>query len=144
MFQRMAALLMIALVGNVQAQDVSNDIQVNRFTDFVAFELNSDAFNMNVSIAGPDNYSFAREYQGSETAFFDLTDASGGAMADGLYKYEIKPVPVRRFSRAESSAMPDRNTLYGKSAAKVSPVSGSFRVVNGQVVDAGLFEGGEG
>ena len=144
MFRRIAVLLMFALVGNVKAQDVSENIQVELFADFVAIELNNDAFNMNVSIAGPDDYNFTKEYRGSETAFFDLTDARGDAMADGLYKYEIKPVPVKRFSRAESSAMPDRNTLHGKSAAKVSPVSGSFRVVDGQVVDAGLFEGGEG
>jgi len=143
MFCRIAAVMIMSLAGNVQAQDESAEIQVQLFSDFVAFELNNDAFNMNVTIAGPGDYSLTKEYIGSETAYLDLAGEAGGAMADGLYKYEIKPVPVRRFSRAESSAMPDRNALHGKSAAKVSPVSGSFRIVDGQVVNAGISEGGE-
>ena len=143
MFRRIAAVMIVSLAGNVQAQDVSADVQVQLFSDFVAFELDNDAFNMNVTISGPHDYSFTREYSGSETAYLDLAREGGGVMADGLYKYEIKPVPVRRFSRAESSAMPDRNTLYVKSAVKVSPVSGSFRIVDGQVVNAGISEGGE-
>lgn len=140
MFRRIAALLIISLAGNVQAQDVSADIQIQLFSDFVAFELNNDAFNMNVNIAGPADYFYSQTYPGTETAFLDLANANG--MADGLYKYEVKPVPVRQISQRVSSAMPDRNTLYGKSAPKVSPVSGTFRILDGQIVDAQLPEGG--
>jgi hypothetical protein len=140
MFRRIAALLICSLAGNVQAQDVSADIQVQLFSNFVAFELNNDTFDMNVNIAGPADYFFSQTYPGTKTGYHDLANAD--SMADGLYKYEVKPVPVRQISQRVSSAMPDRNTLYGRSAPKVSPVSGTFRVLNGQIFDAQLPEGG--
>jgi len=142
MLRKVAILLTVAFAGNVQAQDVSTDIQVETFADFVAFQLNNTAFDMNVKVSGPADYSFSRDYSDSQVAYLELQGDSGEVMVDGLYKYEIKPVPVNRISREASSAMPDRNTLYGKSAPKVSPVSGTFRILDGQVVDPNLVEAG--
>jgi hypothetical protein len=142
MLRKMAVLLSVALAGNVQAQDASANIQVETFADFVAFQMNNSAFDMNVKVSGPSDYTLSADYPGSQVAYLDLLGENGDALADGLYKYEIKPVPVKRISREASSAMPDRNTLQGRSAPKVSPVSGTFRILDGQVVDPDRVEAG--
>jgi len=61
-------------------------------------------------------------------------------LTDGSYKYEAWPVPAVSYSREESARMPDRNSLKNTTGPRVSPVSGSFRIVDGIIDDPELVE----
>lgn len=136
--------LILLLAASVSAKNPVNEIKIQAVTveDGVMIKAveNNQAFSLNLS--GPAGLNFSKSYRQAETAFIDINDVDGQPLADGLYKYEIKALPAIRISREESSTMPDRNDLKRKSSTKASPVNGSFRVVNGWVVDDQIEEFG--
>jgi hypothetical protein len=142
MFRPIVALLCILPALTANAKGFGGDIQVETFSDFVMLNMHNEGFDMAVQISGPAGFMESRMLPGSGAAYIDVVNAKGQRLADGLYKYEIKPVPAVSLSREESAAMVDRNVLVGKSADKVSPVSGSFYIVGGQIMDAQMTEAG--
>jgi hypothetical protein len=133
-------LMVFAISANLHAQDISSDVYVDTSQDFIAFELTNGGFDMQLNVSGPQGFSRSQKYAANELAYVDVIDAKGRQLADGLYKYEIRPVPTVTISREESSAMPDRNDLYHKTQIEVSPVSGNFRVLNGRIADDLIVE----
>lgn len=126
---------------SVYSQGVGNTvaIQATTYADGVLFEANDNNTDFILNVSGPANSAFAKQYLSSGRIFININNEDGGPLADGLYKYEAQAVPAFAISREESSKMPDRNVLMGKSDPKSSPVSGNFRVLDGMVVDP-LFE----
>jgi len=136
MLPRIVVLLAAAsLASAIHAQEFADSVFVDTSQDFIAFELANPEFDMQLNVSGPKGFSLSQKYAANELAYIDVVDARGSRLADGLYKYEIRPVPTVMITREESSAMPDRNELYHKAQIEVSPVSGSFRVLDGRIVD---------
>lgn len=119
------------------------DIQATSFSDGILFDVNVEDADLEVNISGPGNLAQTKRYAYAESVFVEAAESNGKSMPDGLYKYEARAVPAITISREESSAMLGRNELDGKTDAKMNPVSGTFRIVNGSVVDSDYEEYGE-
>ena len=135
-------LAILILTTNVHSQDAGNaaGIQAITYADGILLEVDSPDIDLQVTIAGPANSSYTQKYPGVGPVFLDINDTNGQPLADGLYQYEVWPVPVTHYSREESSRMPDRNDISHKAGPKASSVSGSFRIVNGSIADSELIE----
>ena len=129
--------LTIATASFAETQIEPAGIQAITYGDGVLFESTDSSAQYQLTVSGAG-------YQKSLTTngyhFLDATSDDGGPLQDGLYKYEVREIPKLTISREESSKLADRNVLNGKTGPKASAVSGSFRVLNGQVVDATLQE----
>lgn len=132
----------VLLAGSValgaQAADPSRDIIFVAYPDFVAIDLVSDTHDVEAIVVGPEGYRHQQRYASDQTAFLDTQDASGNRLADGLYKWEAWATPKKRIDREQSAAMPDRNELPSSPGGE--RVSGTFRVVDGMIVDPDLPE----
>ena len=118
------------------------DIQATTHSDGILFEVNVSDSDLELSISGPGNLAQSKHYAYAESVFFQAAKPNGKPMPDGLYKYEARAVPAVKISREESSRMPDRNVFYGKTDAQVNSVSGTFRILNGSLVDSSYDEYG--
>ena len=133
--------LVVATGANAKGADKGGtSIQASQQPDGILFDVKGGDVDLQLNVSGPGTAFYSRHYAYAESVFFNINDASGAALPDGLYKYEARPIPAVTISREESSRMKDRNVLYGKSAAKISPVSGTFRIVNGGVIDPNYDE----
>lgn len=115
-------------------------IQKSIVQDGVVFESNTKDSAMTLRLVGPEGFSSHLKIPVGEMAFVDINNMDGEMLVDGLYTYELKAMPNFTISREESAKMSDRNSLKNTSSVAVSPVSGVFRVLNGQVVDDQLEE----
>ena len=119
------------------------DIEATSFSDGILFDVKVRDADLELSISGPGNMATSKRYAYADSAFYQTTNGKGRSLPDGLYKYEARAVPAVRVSREESSRMEGRNDLHGKTDAKMNPVSGTFRIVNGSVVDPNRDEYGK-
>jgi hypothetical protein len=87
---------------------------------------------MQVTVAGPNGYRSSNEHTADQTAFLEVQNTNGTSLADGLYRYQVTPLPKQRWTREESAAMRASGNLPAVQSIEGS--SGSFRVVNGQIV----------
>lgn len=135
-------LAIMLIATSAWSKGVGNDtsIQASTHPGGILFELKGGDADLQLSVSGPGNIAYARRYVAADSVFLDITNANGKALGDGLYKYEARPIPAITISREESSGMMDRNVLYGKTDAKISPVSGTFRIVHGAVIDPSVNE----
>lgn len=129
--------LLLATSAHAQGQGDSPSIHAVTYTDGVLLSAEDNGIDIQLTVAGPDNSVTTQKYSGGETVFLDIND---GQLPDGLYKYEAWPIPAVTISREESSRMPNRNDINLKSGPSVSPTSGYFRIVNGEIADPDLVE----
>lgn len=132
--------LTFATISFAETQIDRGGIQAIAYNDGVLFESSDNSTNYQLNVAGAGDSGYQRSYETSGYLFLDTSAGEDGQLADGLYKYEARPIPAVTISREDSSAMSDRNSLVGKTTAKVSPVSGTFRILNGKVVDSMIEE----
>jgi hypothetical protein len=127
---------------SLSAQGIDNSFNVNAttYSDGILLIADNQNADLQLTIARPDNSSYTKKYSSNGSVFIDINDTNGEALTDGLYKYVVWPVPAVTYTREESSSMPDRNDIKHKSGPSVHRVSGSFRVVNGEIPDADLLE----
>ncbi len=140
---RILIFLSILLVANAtHAKGVGKDagIEVSTYPNGLVFDVRRSDTDLQLTISGPGNYVSSRRHPYAESVFLGITNATGKRLADGLYKYEARPMPAVSISREESSIMQGRNVLHGKTDAKISPFSGTFRIANGRVVDPAYDE----
>ena len=135
------AILLIASVA--QAKGVKNDrpdIQASTYSDGMQFDVSRGDADLQLEVYGPGGKTYSERYANAESVFFSTNSRKDGSLPDGLYKYEAKSIPAVTISREESSKMADRNMLREKTDTKNSYVSGTFRIVDGLVVDPDLDE----
>lgn len=140
MIRTISVLLVSGLAVSAQARDLSQDIIVETYPDFLAIDLVSETHDVEYVISGPDNYHQRKRNTVDATAYVEMQDQQGVSLADGVYKWEAWATPRETISREESMAMPNRNDLSMTMATRNNRISGSFRVVNGQIVDSGEQE----
>lgn len=134
-------LLILMFATSVYAKGVSESaaVQATTYSDGVLFEAGNSAKEFHLNFSGPGKAVFSRKISAAGPVFINIADEEGGPLPDGLYKYEARAIPSFTISRQESAQLKDRNVLLGKTDPKTSPVSGNFRILNGEVVDP-LFE----
>lgn len=128
-------ILMIATVAYAKGAGNNATIQASAHPDGILFDVRGGDVDLQLNVSGPGDVVFTQRHAYAESIFLDIKNVDGKRLADGLYKYEARPMPAVMISREESSKMLDRNVLYGKTDAKISAFSGTFRIVNGSVVD---------
>jgi hypothetical protein len=136
-------LISVLLVATGAYAKETADIQTTSYSDGIVFDVNVEGADLVVNISGPGNLAQTKRYAYAESVFVGATVSNGKSMPDGLYKYEARAIPAATISREESSAMSGRNELHGKTDAKMNPFSGTFRILNGSVVDSEYKEYGE-
>ena len=134
------AIPLLAICTYAQAAGTNSGIQATTYSDGVLFEADNRKTDLQLTIAGPGNSRSTQRYSAADPVFIDINDTNGQPLPDGLYKYEAWPIPEVTYTREESSAMPDRNSLENTTGSGVSAVSGSFRIVNGLISDPELME----
>lgn len=140
-------LLMVILLAstNLSAKDVDRPfaVEATNYSDGVLLLAEDTDMGLQVSIAGPDKSVTTRTFAAYDPAFIFVSDTNKQPLSDGLYQYEVWPLPSHTYTVEESSAMPDRNTVNFYKGPSVSPVNGSFRVMQGMIVDSVLRETNE-
>ncbi|MBO6797763.1 hypothetical protein [Maricaulis sp.] len=98
----------------------------------IFFDASPELFSFTVSVTGPNEY-VGQVYSQRRPPSFRLGDH--GDVADGLYQFEISAAS-RQTSRSVSAAVMRSNGRDGSSqqAYDGAQASGSFRVVNGQIL----------
>ncbi len=102
-------------------------------------------------VAGPGGTT-RQEFPAGETPAFSLFDAAGDHVADGVYKWELRVVPLvdaatRRAMQAEREAGTNRVVEGLRTSGATPPAtyqSGAFSVVGGAAVMPGDVEEGAG
>lgn len=98
-------------------------------------------------VSGPDGFRMEQTFAGGEAISFQAVTSSGAPLADGIYKYELKPVaygitksrvgvddgrdPAIARELVESQAQPLRS---------VGSISGAFTIQNGAILNPNLTE----
>jgi hypothetical protein len=113
--------------------------------DGILFWPSAAAGVSTVSLKGPGKLISRMDFAAGEVPFVDIHFVNGKPLPDGLYKYEIVAAPVAgpnltASGKGKGRGNVDRNAFTGMTDPKVSPVSGTFRVVDGEVVDPYLDE----
>jgi hypothetical protein len=111
----------------------------------IRFEVQAQNNGMTLTITAPDGRSFTKEYKSGGSAGFDFSDRS---LPDGNYTYELRLQPSLTAGQKDAllKARGKDDDPEAERAARKRPVmpnmvqSGSFAVVNGQVIVAGLSE----
>lgn len=135
------AMLLVSSSIYAKGAERSFEVKSTNYADGVLLEANNQDQDLQLTVSGPDNMRFTQKHFAGDPAFLDINDANGQQLTDGFYKYEVKQMPSRTYSREESSNMPDRNSIKNTTGGRsVSAVNGSFRVSNGQIVDTELIE----
>ena len=126
----------------LSAMDIDSgfEVTINTYADGILLEMDNRDSDLQLTVAGPGDFRFTQRYSSANPVFLDINNANGERLEDGFYKYEAMPLPAFTISREESSKMPDRNSLINTTGPKVSAVTGSFRIVNGMIIDPELVE----
>jgi len=102
--------------------------------DGVYFDAGDFSGGMNLRVKGPGDFYWNGNADRGESMFLDATNLKGKALPDGLYKYELVMTPAVLVNRGTMSVA-EQNAFRSANAVKRSPISGSFRVVNGAILD---------
>lgn len=140
--KRLLSLLLLAgCAAGVQAEDSAHNIIVERYTDFVAVDRLDATRNLNVVLAGPEGYRKEMRQTADEAAFIETRDVDGTTLPDGLYHFEAWTEPQKLVTRSPDDPRAGRDAGLERTARVFSDtVSGSFRVVDGVIVDPSLEE----
>ena len=133
---RFILLFLLAVGLSTSALADQPDWRTEVLSDGVIFVADGTQGATTVSLAGPDLLGTRIKFGAGSDPFIDINNVNGLVLQDGLYKYELVSSP----RQAADAAGVDRNAFSGLSNRKISPYSGSFRVINGVVVDPYLEE----
>jgi len=126
----------MALALSMSAYAKQPEMRTEVLEDGVLFISDGNIGNSTVVLRGPGQYVTTLRFDAGTDPFIDARFVNGKPLADGLYKYELVSSP-RKMAFAPADK---RNEFSGITDPKNSPVSGSFRVVHGVVVDPYLEE----
>ncbi|HEU5235955.1 MAG TPA: tail fiber domain-containing protein [Pyrinomonadaceae bacterium] len=114
----------------------------------VRFEVLTQHAGLTLTITAPDGRAFRKEFKAGALAEFSLTERLG--LPDGTYTYELRLQPslvasqqaALQKSRGKDDEPESERAARRRSSTANLVQSGSFAVLNGQVIVAGLSEGG--
>lgn len=143
------ALLLALMPASVLAQDAPNgpvgepDIDATG----VSWSTTSASAGFILVVSGPNGYRFEQNFGSNEQPTFQIVDAAGETLGDGLYKYELRPISYG-LTKARASLNDGRDPAIARELAEsqaqpifnANVVSGVFTVQNGAIVDPNLEE----
>lgn len=141
MIRPLTVLLLAAgsLCAHADASD--QGIIIETYADFVAVDRVDTSSNLRMVVTGPAGYRQTLDHGADEIAYIETRSAEGVALADGLYTYEVWTEPKTLLTRATDDPRAGRDAgLKTKARITGGRTSGSFRVVNGVIVDPNLKE----
>ena len=142
-----AMLVMVGLSPAAFGQSNENSLaNVNGVGSGVRFDVTAPNNGVTLTVTAPDGRSFTKESRAGG-AEFTLSDKS---LPDGVYTYELRLKPALSAGQRESLKAgrgsddePEADRAARKRTSTANMVlSGSFAVLNGQVIVAGLSESG--
>jgi len=119
----------------------------------VRFDVSAPHAAVTLTVIGPDNYSFSKEFKNGNAAEFKLAQAKGDRLPDGQYTYELRVTPnisketkdalkAAREKGNESDVL--RELRKNGSLPSQSLVqSGGFVILNGALILPGASEGAQ-
>src|SRR6185369_11429290 len=150
----LTSLFSIALVitcFNILALGQSNEnfANVSNSGAGVRFDVAAPHAAVTLTIIGPDNYSFQKEFKSGNTAEFRLTQGKGERLSDGQYTYELRVTPIisedtkaaLKAAREKDNAAEVTRELRKRGALPTPLVqSGGFTILNGIAILPGSTE----
>jgi hypothetical protein len=126
---------------------------VNSLGSSVRFDVSAPNAGVTLTVIGPEDYSFTKEYKAGHSPEFKLVDAKGERLPDGQYTYELRLSPnistetkeALKAAREKGNSAQVARDLRKRGAVPPSQSliqSGSFQIVGGSVVLPGAVEEG--
>jgi hypothetical protein len=135
----------------VLAQSNDQFATVTSSASSVRFDVSAPNAGVTLTVIGPDDIAFTKEYKSGYSPEFKLVSAKGERLPDGQYTYELRLAPVistetkdaLKAGREKDNGAEVQRDLRKRGAlpAKAFVQSGSFTVANGSVVLPGATEG---
>src|SRR5689334_16993722 len=145
----MLTIVFVLACFNVLVLGQSNDDK-NRFATItslgssVRFDVAASHAAVTLTVIGPDDLAFTKEFKSGSSPEFSVTSAKGERLADGQYTYELRVTPnissetkeALKAAREKGNGAEVQRELKKRGALPSQPLvqSGSFLVVNGSVV----------
>lgn len=124
--------------------------RVNSLGSSIRFDVTVSHTAVSLTVIGPEDLSFTKEFRAGYSPEFKLTDARGEKVPDGQYTYELRVTPsissetreALRAARSKGNEAEVKRDLRrrGMLPSEVLVQSGGFLIVNGAVVVAGGTE----
>lgn len=117
------------------AKDLDAKFETTKEADLIVLQPMQDASAYTLKVRGADTF-FTQEFAGSESIIIELNEPNGTPLDDGLYLYEIVTTPrLTDLDRASAKTMSaDERFRVGQTLTQGSPFTGSFRVLNGEIL----------
>ncbi len=157
--KRLPSLLSIAFVIaslNVIVLGQANENQIATLSNSgasVRFDVAAPHAAVTLTVIGPDNFSFSKEFKSGNAAEFTLTQPKGERLPDGQYTYELRVAPnisketkdALKAAREKGNESEVLRELRKSGALPSQPMvqSGGFMILNGSVVLPGASEGSQ-
>ena len=120
--------------GNALAAPPSLEVTEQFDAHGVTLINESITHDMQLVLVGPNGARHEELFTGRDAVYLD---AVGEGMPDGLYRYELRPVAKTKRVKGE---VPDNLRGLTQQPESVSPVTGSFRVADGLLIDTSVSE----
>ena len=139
---------------NILVRAQSNENQIANLSSAgasVRFDVGAPHAAVTLTVIGPDNFSFTKEFKSGTVAEFRLVQAKGERLADGQYTYELRVTPnisdeakeaLKAAREKDNGAEVQRDLRKRGLLPSQSLVqSGGFVILNGSVILPGAVEG---
>ncbi len=139
---------------NILVRAQSNENQIANLSSSgasVRFDVGAPHAAVTLTVIGPDNFSFTKEFKSGTVAEFRLVQAKGERLADGQYTYELRVTPnisdeakeaLKAAREKDNGAEVQRDLRKRGLLPSQSLVqSGGFVILNGSVILPGAVEG---
>jgi len=138
----------------VLAQSNENQIaNVSSSGASVRFDVGAPHASVALTVIGPDNYSFTKEFKSGDAAEFKLNQLKGERLPDGQYTYELRVAPnisdetkeALKAARENGNGAEVQRELRKRGALPSQPLVqfGGFVILNGSVILPGASEGAQ-
>ena len=117
----------------------------------VRFDVGASHATVTLTVIGPDDFSFTKEFKSGSSAELSLNQLKGERLPDGQYTYELRISPnisketkdALKLARDKGNSAEVQRELRKNGALPSQGMvqSGSFQILNGSVILAGASEG---
>jgi hypothetical protein len=137
------------LVLGQSSDDKNNFAAVTSLGSSVRFDISASNAGVTLTVIGPDDLAYSKEFKSGTSPEFKLTSYSGERLPDGLYTYELRLTPIissetrdaLKAAREKGNGREVQLELRKKGAIPAARVqSGSFQISEGSVVLPGHIE----
>src|SRR5689334_11775163 len=137
------------LVLGQSSDDKNNFATVTSLASSVRFDVSAANAGVTLTVIGPDDLAYSREYKSGTSPEFKLVSSTGERLPDGQYTYELRLTPIissdtreaLKAAREKGNGREVQLELRKKGAIPTPQVqSGSFQISGGSVVLPGHIE----